>query len=239
GGKVDVTVTGNTGYVTGWIDWNQDGDFNDSGEQIFINETINAGETRTLTFDVPVNPSNQSFYGRFRVYPNAQTLLAPPTPDGPASGGEVEDAQFILTPTAVTLAAFEAAAQPGGVLITWETASEIDLLGFNVLRSENGAGPRLPLNKAPIPAQFPGGGLGALYTYLDDTALPATGYDYWLEVLQADGAYVSFGPVQAVAVTDPNALGVSGFRAHANSAGLLAVVALVGVAGVLIRRQRP
>ncbi len=48
GGSVDVTVNGATGYVTGWIDWNNDGDFGDTGEQILTNEAFTAGQSRTI-----------------------------------------------------------------------------------------------------------------------------------------------------------------------------------------------
>ena len=44
-GSVSLTVTGATGYVTGWFDWNQDGDFADSGEQAFANEPVADGQT--------------------------------------------------------------------------------------------------------------------------------------------------------------------------------------------------
>ena len=34
---LQVTVQGVGGYLNGWIDWNQDGDWNDAGEQVFTN----------------------------------------------------------------------------------------------------------------------------------------------------------------------------------------------------------
>ncbi|NIV32131.1 MAG: hypothetical protein GWN58_22420, partial [Anaerolineae bacterium] len=43
---------------------------------------------------------------------------------------------FNIEPTAVELASFDAAAQGNGVLLNWETANEIDNVGFNIYRAE-------------------------------------------------------------------------------------------------------
>ncbi|MCS6845378.1 MAG: ExeM/NucH family extracellular endonuclease [Caldilineales bacterium] len=115
GGSVDVTVTGADGWVTGWVDWNNDGDFADSGEQVFTNLHVPAGTTVTQTFTIPVPVGSQSFNGRFRVYPSPQTLLAalqpdaPPSPVGGANGGEVEDYTWSFGPNALGLSSFRAA----------------------------------------------------------------------------------------------------------------------------------
>jgi hypothetical protein len=110
GGSVDVTVTGADGYVTGWIDWDNNGNFTDIDDEIFSNEPFTAGLKRTITFDIPVDPRNKTFQMRFRVYPNQQLngigLMAPlaaPSPSGGAMGGEVEDYAASFGPLAVTL----------------------------------------------------------------------------------------------------------------------------------------
>jgi hypothetical protein len=131
-GQIRVTVTGGAGYVTGWIDWDQDGTFADPAERVFINEAFEDGETRPISFAIPDGTnigagSANAFYGRFRVYPTAQTLLAAAIPEGPSAlpsptgnavGGEVEDYQFSFNPTAVTLSSLAAArgALPGWLL---------------------------------------------------------------------------------------------------------------------------
>ena len=75
-GSVDVTVTGAPGYVTGWIDWNSDQDFEDSGEQIFVNEAFTTDGTHTVAFPIPDGVGSGKFNARFRIYPTAQTVLA-------------------------------------------------------------------------------------------------------------------------------------------------------------------
>ncbi len=116
GGSVDVTVTGGNGWVTGWVDWNNDGDFADAGEQVFTNLYVPAGSTVTQSFSIPVPVGSQTFNARFRVYPSEQTALAaarpdaPPSPVGGASGGEVEDYSWSFGPNAVGLVGFGATA---------------------------------------------------------------------------------------------------------------------------------
>ncbi len=70
-----------------WIDFNQDGDWLDSGEQIFISRALTSGP-QWLGFNVPVSSLVGTTFARFRLS-SAGGL----TPNGLASDGEVEDYQ--------------------------------------------------------------------------------------------------------------------------------------------------
>lgn len=108
-GGVQITVNGAAGYVSGWIDWNQDGDFSDSGEQVVTNAAFSAGETRILNITVPVSVNGVTLQARFRLYPDLQNKpQAAPSFDNGAAGGEVEDFNWGWTPTAVGLVQFSA-----------------------------------------------------------------------------------------------------------------------------------
>ena len=48
--------------------------------------------------------------------------------------------------TAVELAAFDAVPQDNGVMLTWETASEMDNLGFNIYRAQSQVGELIKIN---------------------------------------------------------------------------------------------
>ncbi len=101
-------------------------------------------------------------------------------------------------PTAVTLVSFAATPQPEGIRVTWETAAELDNLGFHLHRSESATGPWAQLTSALIPPQFPGQAHGGEYEYLDTTALPGVTYYYRLEDVDIFGVRTFHGPVSAV-----------------------------------------
>jgi len=97
--------------------------------------------------------------------------------------------------TAVEVADFSAKPTAGAVVLTWETASELEVVGFNLYRAVSSDAPKVRLNADLIPAQVPGEALGATYTFTDGPAAPATTYLYWLEAVtrQSDGTL--HGPV--------------------------------------------
>jgi hypothetical protein len=97
-------------------------------------------------------------------------------------------------PNAVELASFNAKPQGRDVLVSWETASEIDNVGFNIYRSKAG-GERIRLNDWLIPSQSPGSTAGSSYQFVDRSAEPDTAYQYWLEDIDAAGAAGMNGPL--------------------------------------------
>jgi hypothetical protein len=86
-----------SGYLHGWIDFNNDGDFLDAGEQIIKDRSLQTG-THLISFQVPATAAVADTYSRFRW--GLQRGLGP---TGLASGGEVEDhttASRSVAPTA-------------------------------------------------------------------------------------------------------------------------------------------
>jgi hypothetical protein len=75
--------------VDGWIDFNQDGDWTDPGEQII--DTFIFGGTTTFLFFIPDTVPTGTTYARFRL--SGKDNL---TPDGAAPNGEVEDYQITI-----------------------------------------------------------------------------------------------------------------------------------------------
>jgi hypothetical protein len=102
----------------------------------------------------------------------------------------------IDAPTAVQLAAFRPELGPEGtVLLHWETASEIDTLGFNLYRAYSRDGSWSKLNAWLIPAEAGGSAAGASYRFEDVSAQAGVTYHYWLEVVGIHGAKELFGPL--------------------------------------------
>lgn len=91
--EVSANVDAGTGYLTIWIDWNGDGDFNDPDEHLTeaVAETFATGATTTtLTFSAPnFTPTDApTLYSRFRFTTDPAWT---PSPEGEAPNGEVED----------------------------------------------------------------------------------------------------------------------------------------------------
>ncbi|MGB8647349.1 MAG: Ig-like domain repeat protein, partial [Anaerolineae bacterium] len=103
-------------------------------------------------------------------------------------------------PTAITLALLKAQWQGKAVQVTWETASEINNLGYNLLRSTAQAGPYTKLNATLIPSGCFVCIDGVSYTWTDSTATAGKTYYYKLQAVDADGTVQTFGPVKAAPV---------------------------------------
>jgi hypothetical protein len=147
-------------------------------------------------------------------------------------------------PLAITLADFSAVQQGDAVLATWETASELDNLGFNLYRGVDLAGPDRQLNTSLIPSQSPGSSGGYAYTWEDRADLaPGTSYFYWVEDVDIHGTATMHGPV-SVDFSMPTAVQVSGLAASSAPglsphwlAGMAALLAAL-MAGTVIGRRR-
>jgi hypothetical protein len=101
-------------------------------------------------------------------------------------------------PTGVRLVSFEAGSQDNAILLSWETPSETNNLGFNLYRAESLDGQRIQLNDSLILSQAPGSLVGAIYQYVDDSIEMATTYYYWLEEVDFTGRATLYGPVSAL-----------------------------------------
>ena len=121
---------------------------------------------------------------------------------------------YSVSPTAVELVSFSAQTQQQSVLLTWETASELDTLGFNLFRASSENGKRFKLNDMMIRGDNPPGSLvGSVYEYSDAAfssihAEESSGtvlrqalnggrpYFYWLEEVDIYGHTEVYGPVE-------------------------------------------
>ncbi|MEW6442406.1 MAG: hypothetical protein AB1640_15825 [bacterium] len=120
----------------------------------------------------------------------------------PSTGWGVEcctalaPAPTVQSSTLVELASFVAEATEEGVLVKWETASEVETAGFNVWRSAAADGEYSKVNESLIPAEG-GATQGASYSFLDASALePGSTWFYKLEEVENSGASAMHGPVE-------------------------------------------
>ncbi len=77
--------TGQTARLDAFLDFNNDGDFADTGEMIFDNRNVSVG-TNALSFPVPADADTGFTFARFRVSSEGGLSF-----DGPSPVGEVED----------------------------------------------------------------------------------------------------------------------------------------------------
>jgi hypothetical protein len=83
---------------------------------------------------------------------------------------------------------------PSRVVVTWETASEVDTAGFLLYRSDSPANPFTLLTETPVPAQ--GDPLvGDSYRYVDRDVTWGERYFYQLEEVERNGARNRFPDV--------------------------------------------
>jgi hypothetical protein len=159
----------------------------------------------------------------------------------PVRTPRVDQIEIDQTPLAVTLADFSAQAQPGQVLVTWETVSELNNQGFNLYR--NTAPDPVGSLLAYVPSQAPGSAQGYAYSYVDGDVQPGQTYWYWLEDIDFSGATTLHGPVSVTTQT-PTAVRLGELEAGSTTAptpgwipALLAALLVFSVAAWDMRRR--
>jgi len=138
-------------------------------------------------------------------------------------------------PLAVTLAAFNATAQAGHVLINWETVSELNNAGFNLYRTGSANQQPGPADLlAFVPSQAPGATAGAAYTFQDSAVTAGQTYWYWLEDVALNGVTTRHDPV-SVTYGAPTAVTLSSVQAGSTGAQPLPVLlVLLAMAAALL-----
>jgi hypothetical protein len=111
--------------------------------------------------------------------------------------------QLFEVPTATEMVGMSATLQQDGVSISWQSNSEVAIVGYNVIRRDQLTGDSVKVNDHLIPAQFSGSTSGGSYQFLDSTAVNGGSYNYSLELVGSDGVVIPYGSadVQGVALT--------------------------------------
>ena len=105
-------------------------------------------------------------------------------------------ADDIAATTAVKLVSFAGAGVDGAVELTWETATELDNVGFHLYRATSPEGPLQRVTAHVIPG-LGSSPAGAFYRYVDDGLTNGTTYYYELEDIETTGRTTRHGPVSA------------------------------------------
>jgi hypothetical protein len=166
-----TNLTGGPAILCGWIDFNNDGEFDNVDTGIGLNNaeracvTVSTGSISTgatpstfaLDFVLPVDTAdsgpdgnNGNFIGRFRLTSDWASA-ADALPTGSATNGEIEDHRIPSAGTLpVSIVAFKSTTNTEGLLVEWTTASETRNAGFRVW-GDDGDGLRV-LTEQPVAA---------------------------------------------------------------------------------------
>ncbi len=181
--SLSIMVTG-LGYLSGWIDWNIDGDFEDEGERVAENIVRSTG-TSDLQISIPMDAAiNTSTFARFRF---AKEPLS--GSGGSGDKGEVEDYMITITaspsaPTAPGNLQVEQSAQDA-VSLSWSAATDdVGVEGYTIYRDDNEFATTTELN------------------YTDNTVLYGNTYNYAVSAYDADGYVSSRTSVISVDILD-------------------------------------
>jgi hypothetical protein len=141
-----------------------------------------------------LDPAGEKTMCVFNEYAMARGTVLPSFPE---EDGRWRNAWgcFSFVPTAVDVTQFAATRTKSGVLVSWRTGAEAEMLGFNVYRSQPAKSWR-KLNRTLIPAKASG---AAVYRFLDRTAKRSKAYNYRLQIIDLKGkrSWHSAGAVSA------------------------------------------
>ena len=116
-GSLDVTVSGGSGYLSCWIDWDGDETF-ETSERVINDQSLAAGD-HTLSVNVPSGTTfNGPYMARCRIAPNSGEGNSP---IGPVWGGEVEDNDWLIQPVDLNIAI-----SGSDVALSWTHLSQND-----------------------------------------------------------------------------------------------------------------
>jgi hypothetical protein len=132
-----TVISSGTGVLAAWLDWNGDGDFDDANEYVTLNVTAGPN-TLNVTVGAGFDWQNDVLHARFRVFSSGASAPGGSLDSGDSIGnatdGEVEDYVFPVGSLPVTLNAFASDFATGaGLTVRWQTASETDNVGFELL----------------------------------------------------------------------------------------------------------
>ncbi len=103
-------------------------------------------------------------------------------------------ADDLAVTTAVELVSFIAVREGDRVVVEWETASELDNLGFHLYRSTSAEGPFERLTAQPVPG-LGTSPVGASYRYVNEGVATGKMYYYELEDIGTTGGTERHGPI--------------------------------------------
>jgi len=190
------------GIINGWIDFNADGDWADSGEQIWT-ALPKAALWDTLFFNIPTDAKPGSTYARVRLSTTRSLSYTGAAPDG-----EVED--YLLEIDSDT-------PQPGTLLIPFRSCIELELQsptgGSEKVTMSGPATAAVYINKSGLASDHDGNGLDDVKAKLIYLNLVGTSPTFGTITLSLNPYKSSMGQVEETANSTPGVLDIPPYTA--------------------------
>ena len=188
--NIAVLNNGNRSQLGVWIDYDNDGSFNNTNEQVFLNTDIVGS---TTTFSILVNTPGTSLgtnnFVRMRISQDLSTVygMAPVSNTSTALAyGQAEDYPVYLAGALlpVSLISFTGKKEKDAINLHWITSQEINSQSFNIERSVNS---KIFSVIGNVNATH--GLTGSEYTFRDADVLTAGSYLYRLKMKDLNGSF--------------------------------------------------
>ncbi|MCR4437667.1 MAG: SdrD B-like domain-containing protein [bacterium] len=182
-----------------WIDWDRSGSWEHPGE-VVVDTTIVSTGSGTAVFRAPEWLAGQPLGTTWLRARLDRAPVGTQTPTGLADNGEVEDYGDLLVD--IELSSFQASGEIGKVVLSWQTESETENLGFHLYRAQEERGSYQRITRELIP----GAGTSSekrSYTFEDTDVQEGMTYYYRLADVDFRGAMRFHGPVSATVRSAP------------------------------------
>ena len=189
---LDILVlnSANRSQLGVWIDYDNNGSFNNTNEQVFLNTDISGA---TISFSIPINtPSNSNGtnnFVRMRISQDLSTVygVAPISNTSTALAyGQAEDYPVYLSGTLlpVSLTSFTGKKETDAINLHWITSQEINSQSFDIERSVNSK-PFTAIGNVNATGAFTGSG----YNFRDADISTSGSYLYRLKMKDLNASF--------------------------------------------------
>jgi hypothetical protein len=187
---VNVLNSGNASQLGVWIDYNNDGNFDNIKEQIFLKNNIASNITSVvISFTTPSEWAGRNNFVRLRISQDLSTSLGVPAISfntTSLSYGQAEDYPVYLGGGVlpVTIINFDGKKATDAINLRWITSTEINTASFDVERSYKSNSFTTIGNVIALNAST-----GAIYSFSDRDIANAGEYLYRLKIKDINGSF--------------------------------------------------
>ena len=181
---------GNKSQLGVWIDYDNNGTFNNTNEQIFLNTDVIATTTSfSIPFTTPGSWLGKNKFVRMRITQDLSTtfgIAAVSNSSTSLAYGQAEDYPIYLTGglLPVSLTSFTGKKESNEIGLKWITSQEINSDFFDIERSVK-TGPFLAIGKVLAS----GASNGANYNFIDNDVSTPGNYLYRLKIVDNNGQF--------------------------------------------------